>query len=69
MNWFTEKIMGLFGKAASTTESLETTAEVIDYGNMKVADLKAIAKERGVKGYYKLKKAELVETLTTNQGT
>jgi len=30
---------------------------------LKVADLRAVAKERGLKGYTKLKKAELLELL------
>ena len=31
--------------------------------NMNVKELKAIAKERGIKGYYRLRKAELIEIL------
>ncbi|HJN77478.1 MAG TPA: trigger factor [Myxococcota bacterium] len=37
--------------------------EAPDYGAMSAAALKALAKERGLKGYSKLKKAELVELL------
>ena len=33
--------------------------------NMKVKELKALAKERGIKRYYRLRKAELIESLDT----
>ena len=33
---------------------------------MKVVDLKALAKERGIKGYFQLKKAELITFLQKN---
>ena len=33
------------------------------YQNMNVKELKALAKERGIKGYYRLRKAELIEIL------
>ena len=35
----------------------------ISYQNMNVKELKALAKERGIKGYYRLRKAELIEIL------
>ena len=63
MNWFTEKVMGLFGKKTEAESTVEAPAPAIDYSSMKVPELKAIAKERGVKGYYKLKKADLISTL------
>ena len=64
MNWFTQKIMGMFGKTNNATEvSTTTSTTTFDYSNMKVAELKAIAKEKGIKGYYKLKKADLISTL------
>ncbi len=37
-----------------------------DYSSLKVVELKAIAKERGFKGYTGLKKAQLVELLNQN---
>jgi hypothetical protein len=37
-----------------------------DYGSLKVVELKALAKERGLRGYTGLKKAQLVELLNQN---
>ena len=34
--------------------------------NITVINLKAIAKQRGIKGYYKLRKAELIHNLETH---
>ena len=35
----------------------------MDYENMRVVDLKALVKERGLRGYSRLKKAELIVLL------
>ena len=32
--------------------------------NLKVKDLKSLAKDKSIKGYYRLRKAELIEVLT-----
>lgn len=68
MNWFTKiKTMCGFGGNAKTDLVLNTTENTSentpDYSSMKVAELKGLAKEKGIKGYYKLKKAELIEAL------
>jgi len=46
------------------SENSQENNNVIDYlGNLKLADLKARAKSQGLKGYSRLKKAELLELL------
>ena len=45
-------------------EVKEEKKEVVDYSSMTLADLKAKAKEAGIKGYSTMKKAELVEVLS-----
>ena len=47
---------------APTEEVVETTAE--DFSGMTVANLKALAKEAGISGYSKMKKAELIAALS-----
>lgn len=37
--------------------------ENIDYSKLKVDELKAIAKEKGIEGYSDMKKSELIEIL------
>lgn len=48
--------------AGMTTNTTTTTADS-DYTSLNVAELKAMAKQRGLKGYSTLKKAELIALL------
>lgn len=49
-------------EAAPKAEVKESAS--VDYSSMTVAELKAAAKDAGIKGYTSLKKAELIEALT-----
>lgn len=35
----------------------------IDYSSLTVKELRSLAKEKGIEGYYNMKKAELIEAL------
>ncbi len=50
--------------AKEETKKTETkSSKKEDYSGMSLADLKAVAKEKGIKGYSTMKKAELLEAL------
>ena len=54
MSWIT-KVRSFFTKKEVTTKQ--------DLSGMKLAELRAVAKERGMKGYTSLRKAQLLERL------
>ena len=53
--------MEALGISTNKTEEAEVTT---DYSGQTVSQLKTIAKERGLKGYSSLKKAELITLLS-----
>tara|TARA_Y100001973_G_C5128816_1_gene296611 strand:- start:530 stop:736 length:207 start_codon:yes stop_codon:yes gene_type:complete len=68
MNWFSEKLCQLqnaFSFNNSRTNPVEDNEEN-DLHTLKVTELKAMAKERGFKGYTSLRKAQLIEMLQQN---
>tara|TARA_R110002020_G_scaffold42109_1_gene123700 strand:+ start:347 stop:568 length:222 start_codon:yes stop_codon:yes gene_type:complete len=73
MSWITEKLTQI--QAAfnafipevpghSHQECSHSTS--VDFNTLKVTELKAIAKERGLTGYTSLRKAQLIEMLEQN---
>ncbi|MBC8409281.1 MAG: Rho termination factor N-terminal domain-containing protein [Rhodobacteraceae bacterium] len=61
MNWL-NKITRLFKTKTDKTEKKVT----INYSVLKMVELKVIAKEKGLKGYNKLRKADLINLLENN---
>ena len=61
MNWLSNKLSQIQNMFGGKTE--DKPVETTDFASLKVTELKAIAKEKGIKGYNRMRKAELIETL------
>ena len=73
MSWITEKITQLQTAFNAfipndTGHSHEgcSHSKSVDFNSLKVAELKAVAKEKGLTGYTSLRKAQLIEMLEQN---
>jgi hypothetical protein len=73
MSWITEKfaqIQAAFNSfIPATPENLHqdySHSPSVDFTSLKVIELKAIAKEKGITGYTGLRKAQLIEMLEQN---
>ncbi|PHQ57165.1 MAG: 50S ribosomal protein L21 [Lutibacter sp.] len=59
-----KKVAAKKAPAKKEEPKVEVVATTDDFSSMTVAELKALAKEKGISGYTSLKKAELIEALT-----
>ena len=62
MSWLSNTINQIQNMFSGKKEVVETT----DFSSLKVVELKALAKEKGLKDYNKLRKADLVKALQAN---
>ena len=71
MSWISERIVQLQSAVANflpteTNGVHEVVEPKFDFNTLKVPELKAMAKDRGLKGYTGLRKAQLVDLLDQN---
>jgi peptidoglycan hydrolase CwlO-like protein len=58
-----QKVESLIAKEEAEVQTIQDIKEEIDYLKMTVVELKAVAKEKGIKGFSTMKKSELIEAL------
>ena len=58
-----EQLLDALDGLEAADEKIENKATTEDYENYNILDLKKIAKSKKIKGYYNMKKSELVKTL------
>tara|TARA_B100000287_G_scaffold434833_1_gene500572 strand:- start:3499 stop:3702 length:204 start_codon:yes stop_codon:yes gene_type:complete len=67
MNWFTQKLVELQTLfLGSSKPQAQSAPSVTNLDTLKVVELRTIAKERGLRGYTSLRKAELIKMLQQN---
>ena len=73
MSWITEKLTQIQAAFNAFIPELPghshggcSHSTSVDFGSLKVAELKTIAKEKGLTGYTNLRKAQLIEMLEQN---
>ncbi|MFA5526381.1 MAG: 50S ribosomal protein L20 [Acholeplasmataceae bacterium] len=59
-----KKVEKVEKKAEKIEKAVSEVKEAVDYSKMLVKDLKALAEEKGIEGYDKMLKADLVEALS-----
>mgnify|MGYP003125545837 CR=1 FL=1 len=64
MGHLTDVIDWIRNKTAGATSSAATTESTTDFSSYTVSELRDIAKDRGLKRYSSLRKADLVNLLT-----
>jgi hypothetical protein len=65
MSWLSDKFSQLQSAFTFFTSASAATTST-EYDKLKVIELKALAKEKGLKGYTSLRKAELIQMLQQN---
>ena len=66
MNWFSKKLTELQNMFYNKTQSNNPVNVTEDLNSFTVAQLRAMAKDRGLSGYTQLRKAQLIEMIQQN---